>query len=547
MTMFVIPNLCWLLLLKPGLMIKTLLQKLIVPLLAIVYQIVTVLTQGVVELLCWLFYKATLPIEKASSVILNSFEFSEWIIRPRGSFPLKLIIIYRPPYSKSHPIPIGTFFDEFTDYLESIILCQYTILITGDFNIHVDDPSNADALRSQWYTRVNWHRTTCPRSNAHAWPYIGSNCNHQNWRSYSEKAKSPKADFCISDHVCVICCLSLLKPPLLKKSVQYRKLKNVNISALKEDLLSSNLRFQSHSNINEFAERFNTTLSRLLEVHAPLLKKYITIRPRVPWFSEEIKMIKRRGRKAEKLWRRTRKESDLIQFKSIKNEANHLMHRAKCDFYTKIVNENSHNQSKLFSVAKRLLVPKNNLSFPDHQDKNCLVNELGQYFATKAETIRSQLNPNGSHIPTSLPTSPTDSRRLLNFDPLSEDDVQKLIVNTGKKYCALDPTPTPLMLECLDTLLPVITSLINLSLECGVFTDIWMEAIGYPLLKKVDLGSSFSNLRLINNLSYISQLTEKAVFQQPNNHLSLNALYPELQSAYRKCHSTETALLKVRD
>ena len=101
------------------------------------------------------------------------------------------------------------------------------------------------------------------------------------------------------------------------------------------------------------------------------------------------------------------------------------------------------------------------------------------------------------------------------------------------------------MLECLDTLLPVITTQINLSLECGVFPDMWKEAIGYPLLKKVDLCSSFPNLRLISNLSYISKLTEKAVFQQLNNHLSINKLYPKLQSAYRKYHSTETALLKV--
>ena len=105
--------------------------------------------------------------------------------------------------------------------------------------------------------------------------------------------------------------------------------------------------------------------------------------------------------------------------------------------------------------------------------------------------------------------------------------------------------PTPLMLECLDTLLPVITSQINLSLEYGVFPDMWKEAIGYPLLKKVDLGSSFPNLRLISNLSYISKLTEKAVFQQLNNHLLINKLYPKLQSAYRKYHSTETALLKI--
>jgi hypothetical protein len=97
-------------------------------------------------------------------------------------------------------------------------------------------------------------------------------------------------------------------------------------------------------------------------------------------------------------------------------------------------------------------------------------------------------------------------------------------------------------MECLDTLLPVITSLINLSLESGQFPDVWKEAIGYPLLKKVDLDTSFT---LISNLSYISKVTEKAVFQQLDNHLWLHELYPKLQSAYRKNHSTETALLKV--
>ena len=80
---------------------------------------------------------------------MNSFEFLEWTIRPRRSLPLKLIIIHSPLYSRAHPVHIGTFFDELNDYLESVILCQYSILITGDFNIHVNDLSNVDALRFQ--------------------------------------------------------------------------------------------------------------------------------------------------------------------------------------------------------------------------------------------------------------------------------------------------------------------------------------------------------------------------------------------------------------
>ena len=87
--------------------------------------------------------------------------------------------------------------------------------------------------------------------------------------------------------------------------------------------------------------------------------------------------------------------------------------------------------------------------------------------------------------------------------------------------------PTSLMLECQDILFPVIASLINLSLESGQFPDVWKEAIGYPLLKDVDRGTTFTNLRLVSNSFYISKLTEKVVFQQLNNYLSIHELYPK--------------------
>lgn len=41
-------------------------------------------------------------------------------------------------YSPNHPVTTGVFFEEFSDYLESIILSSESPLITGDFNIHVN-------------------------------------------------------------------------------------------------------------------------------------------------------------------------------------------------------------------------------------------------------------------------------------------------------------------------------------------------------------------------------------------------------------------------
>ena len=54
-------------------------------------------------------------------------------------------------------------------------------------------------------------------------------------------------------------------------------------------------------------------------------------------------------------------------------------------------------------------------------------------------------------------------------------------------------------------------------------------------------------LRPISNLSFASKLTEKAVFAQIHKYLTTNKLYPKAQSAYREFHSTETALLRVKN
>ena len=95
-------------------------------------------------------------------------------------------------------------------------------------------------------------------------------------------------------------------------------------------------------------------------------------------------------------------------------------------------------------------------------------------------------------------------------------------------------------------ILPVNTSIINLSLQSGYFPEVWKEAIVTPLLKKFGSDSSnFKNQPPVSNLSYVSKLTESAVADQIQSHLAKNNLYPVFQSAYRKLHSTETALVKA--
>ena len=84
------------------------------------------------------------------------------------------------------------------------------------------------------------------------------------------------------------------------------------------------------------------------------------------------------------------------------------------------------------------------------------------------------------------------------------------------------------------------------SLEQGVFPSVWKNTLVFPLLKKDGLEPIFKNYRPVSNLQFISKLTESAVAKQPKHHINMNKLFPSLQSSYRKFHSTESALLKVK-
>ena len=164
------------------------------------------------------------------------------------------------------------------------------------------------------------------------------------------------------------------------------------------------------------------------------------------------------------------------------------------------------------------------------------------YFVNKIEKIREELDTNGS-----MPEHKDfKGEKLLGFESVTEDFVKKLIMDSPKTSCELDPLPTSLLVECLDVILPYITKLINDSLEKGTVPTCFKGAIVRPLLKKKTLDKNeLKNYRPVSNLSFLSKIIEKVVMKQLDTHLMKHDLKDEYQSAYRSKHSCETALLKV--
>ena len=99
---------------------------------------------------------------------------------------------------------------------------------------------------------------------------------------------------------------------------------------------------------------------------------------------------------------------------------------------------------------------------------------------------------------------------------------------------------------CIDLLAPFITYLFNLSLTRASVPASWKFSIIAPILKKEWLDPSLpSSYRPIAKLNTLSKVLERIISMQLRSHLTVNNLFPPLQSAYRLRHSTETSMIKL--
>jgi exonuclease III len=103
----------------------------------------------------------------------KSFEFFDLFMSHSNS-SLRVVIVYRPPPSKSNKSSLALFFEEFPVLLEQLVTTPSSLLIVGDFNFHVNVKSDTTAKRfSSLLDAFNLHRGIHPS----VWAHPGS-CYH---------------------------------------------------------------------------------------------------------------------------------------------------------------------------------------------------------------------------------------------------------------------------------------------------------------------------------------------------------------------------------
>ena len=485
-----------------------------------------------------ILYRDNLTVRPVSSGEKQSFEFSSWKVAIKNK-NFVLHIIYRPPYSANHRVTTSIFFDEFTEYVSEAAQSDKPLLITGDFNIHMNDENNLDQQKmSEMITMFNLEQHVYAATHR-----CGGTLDLFITRDENDVGlQSPEVDYMISDHSFIVAWLNLQKPPLTEKDIITRNLKKIDNEKLNDDLHTLSTSCLDIDDINLLADAYSKGLAAILDKHAPQVSMRVTVRPKVPWFSARLKELKRDHRKAEKIWRRDKNAANLQKLHSARNKFVHELNESRRNHVTTMIDNANGDQKKLYRVINRLL-NKNPASDTSNADSSTeFANTVGKFFEHKIDAICSEFDSISDPVLDNI----TMNSRWDAFKTLTSEEVKKLIMKSSSASCASDPIPTWFLKEHIDSVLPMVTHILNTSMSLGKFPAEWKKALIIPLLKKPGLQPVPLNYRPISNLQYIAKLVESAVVKQLSEYCDTNDVLPCHQSAYRAGYSTELAMLKVQ-
>ncbi|XP_062613811.1 uncharacterized protein LOC134275554 [Saccostrea cucullata] len=350
------------------------------------------------------------------------------------------------------------------------------------------------------------------------------------------------------DHYAVHALIQISKPKPERKTVSFRKLSEINIDEFKKDISSSVSQQNMDMQIDELVTTYNTSLKCILDSHAPVQTKEIIIRPKTPWYHANLKAAKQARRKAERKMRDTDLTIHKQIYRKLCTDYSKLLLQSQQDYYSTKILEIGHDQKQLYNLTNKLMGKVKETIFPAHDSKEMLANRFCEFFTGKIETIRSELSKSKQVNVSEALKSDIQyvGQKLIVFTEATNKEIYDIIMGAPTKSCESDPIPTSLLKPCIEELLPLITVIINKSLSGSSVPTTFKEAIIRPILKKPEFDcNELKNYRPVSNLPFISKILEKVVSKRLKHHLEVNNLQEPLQSAYRACHSTETALLRV--
>ena len=172
-------------------------------------------------------------------------------------------------------------------------------IISGDFNVHFGNTQSTAALNlANLIDNAGFvqHVTSATHVSGNILDLVIT------LRVSSIITSSVKSTSLVTDHHVVECHITVCKPASLKRRVDYRKYSSIDKRAFATDIVGA---FGADPGTNDdLIDVYNSTIATVLNKHAPIVSRIITIRPKTPWHTEDLSTAKRDLRCAERRWKK---------------------------------------------------------------------------------------------------------------------------------------------------------------------------------------------------------------------------------------------------
>ncbi|CAG4958870.1 unnamed protein product [Colias eurytheme] len=419
---------------------------------------------------------------------------------------------YRPETTK-----VGVAIDALSESISAFGYCRHIFILT-DFNINMLklDKNPASEFRS-FLSQQNLHQLVKEPTRIH-------------------KSSQTLLDLFITDSPEICENIKVVHNPSLSDHglVVYPDVFDQDLKALPWN------KVQLETNINEMANNFNHLLKSLFDKYAPLRKFQINNTPR-PWITGTIKTMMDLRNKALEKAQRKKNDPCYRYYKDLKNFVTSAIKREKTAFFTHYINNNIDKPSIMWKYLRKISIAGNTAStynIPQHlNDANKIQDSFIRIegYSSADRNLINYFNNSGCC-----------SHREFNIQTCEIDEVRKIINGISTNAAGHDTLTIEMIRMTLSVTLPIITSMINMSISEGIFPDCWKVAKITPLPKK-DNVNDFKDLRAISILPVISKIIERIVYKQLTKFIEKENVLPLVQSGFRKGHGTATALAQVTD
>ena len=374
------------------------------------------------------------------------------------------------------------------------------------------------------------------------------------WTNNPAKMSQIYSKYNGSDHKVI---MGVRMAKMLKNNTRYvrkRSFKNFSESVFLKEIHSlSWWDLYQATDVNTAVDIFTKNVNNILDRMAPV-KTFQTSTKYCPWLTQETKLLIKERNKAQKLLSENKNQSNLKNFKNLRNEVTRRLRSDKITWQKQKLEScgkdsrglwknmlgwlgwcSSGSPSKLYHAGQIITSPAR------------LAEIMNNFFISKVEKIRENL-PLATDDPLkTLKHIMKGNKSEFKLAAVHPDTIKKIIKKLkNSKSCGMDNIDTYTIKLMGDDIIPAVTHIVNLSIEQATFPSSYKLAKIIPLLKKDDPLEP-KNYRPVAILSILSKVIERAIFIQIVDYMNLNNFFHPNHHGFRAFHSTSTAMVQMYD